>query len=176
MNKLMKFGFAALTVVFLITSSSQTFAQSKELSNTAVKSADLSMDIKGMTCAMGCARALEVELNNLDGVETAKVNFENANATLAYNSSLTSETTIVDFVNSYRKGAFTATAKSANKCGTNCTKPCCSVAKKACSAEEKAKCASSKVACDKSAGKACCAAKKVEKSCDATCSKPCCEK
>ena len=64
----------------------------------------MSMSIEGMTCAMGCARAIEVELNNLDGVEAAEVNFEEAKATLTYNSALTSESSIVGFVNNYRKG------------------------------------------------------------------------
>jgi len=168
MNKLIKFGFATLVLVFSIASCSQSTAQSTDVDQQAVKSSSLSMNIEGMTCAMGCARALEVELNNLDGVEKAKVNFEDSNATLAYNASLTSETAIVAFVNSYRKGAFTATPQAS-------TNSCCSAAKKVCSAEEKAKCEDSKVKCDKSADKSCCASKKEEKkSCASNCIKPCC--
>ena len=64
MNKLMKFGFAALAIVFSIASCSETTAQSKEVSQEVVKSSEMSMSIEGMTCAMGCARAIEVELNN----------------------------------------------------------------------------------------------------------------
>lgn len=160
MNKLIKFGFATLVLVFSIASCSQSNAQSTDVDQQAVKSSSLSMNIEGMTCAMGCARALEVELNNLDGVEKVKVNFEDSNATLAYNASLISETAIVAFVNSYRKGAFTATPQAS---------------KKSCSAQEKAKCEDSKVKCDKSADKSCCASKKVEKkSCASDCIKPCC--
>ena len=164
MNKLMKFSFALLAVVFSLASCSETTAQSKEVSQEVVGNAKMSMNIEGMTCAMGCARAIEVELNNIDGVEGAKVDFESANATLTYNGSLTSESSIVDFVNNYRNGTFKASAVAANKCGTECTKPCCDKSKKACSAEEKAKCESSKKSCDKGS-KACCATDK--KACSA---------
>jgi len=170
MNKLMKFGFAALAVVFSIASCSETTAQSKEVSQEVVKSSEMSMSIEGMTCAMGCARAIEVELNNLAGVDAATVNFEDAKATLTYNTALTSETAIVDFVNNYRKGAFKASVLAATKCGAECTKPCCAKAKtsccaskkKACSPEQKAKCEAEKKSCDKASkeGKSCCASKK----------------
>jgi len=193
----MKFGFAALAVVFSIASCSETTAQSKEVAQEVVKSSEMTMSIDGMTCAMGCARAIEVELNNLDGVEAAKVNFEASNATLTYNSALTSETTIVDFVNNYRKGTFKASALAASKCGADCTKPCCAKAKssccaskkKSCSAEEKAKCEAAKKSCDKAAknGKSCSAEQKakcesakkscsdVEKAkCDKSAKKSCC--
>lgn len=168
MNKLIKFGFVALVLVLSFASCSQSTAQSTDVDQKAVKSTSLSMNIEGMTCAMGCARALEVELNNLDGVEKAKVNFEDSNAKLVYNASLTSETAIIAFVNSYRKGAFTATPQASKK-------SCCSSSKKSCSAEKKAKCEDSKEKCQKSADKSCCASKKVEKkSCASDCIKSCC--
>ena len=188
MNKLMKFGFAALAVVFSIASCSETTAQSKEVSQEVVKSSEMSMSIEGMTCAMGCARAIEVELNNLAGVDAATVNFEDAKATLTYNTSLTSETAIVDFVNNYRKGAFKASVLAATKCGAECTKPCCAKAKtsccaskkKACSAEQKAKCEAAKKSCsdadkakcDKSSKKSCSDADKAK--CDKSSKKSCC--
>lgn len=169
----MKFGFAVLAVVFSIASCSETTAQSKQAVQEVVKSSEMSMSIEGMTCAMGCARAIEVELRNLEGVEDAVVNFKDANANLTYNSALTSESTIVDFVNNYRNGSFKATVLAAEKCGVDCAKPCCAKAKasccsskkKACSAEQKAKCEKSKKSCDKASkkGESCCASKK--KSC-----------
>jgi len=184
----MKFGFAALAVVFSIASCSETTAQSKEVSQEVVKSSEMSMSIEGMTCAMGCARAIEVELNNLAGVDAATVNFEDAKATLTYNTSLTSETAIVDFVNNYRKGAFKASVLAATKCGAECTKPCCAKAKtsccaskkKACSAEQKAKCEAEKKSCsdadkakcDKSSKKSCSDADKAK--CDKSSKKSCC--
>jgi mercuric ion binding protein len=187
MNKLMKFSFALLAVVFSVASCSESTAQSKTETQVVLENAKMTMNIEGMTCAMGCARAIEVELNNIEGVEGAKVDFESENATLSYNGSLTSESSIVDFVNNYRSGTYKASAVAAKKCSANCTKPCCDKAKKACCAskkkscskEEKAKCEASsdksKKACsaEEKAGKACCA-EKVEKSCGADCTKPCC--
>ena len=159
MNKLMKFSFALLAVVFSLASCSDTTAQSKEVTQEVVGNSEMTMTIEGMTCAMGCARAIEVELNNIDGVEGAKVDFKSANATLSYNGSLTSESSIVDFVNNYRNGTFKASVVAAKKCGADCTKPCCDKAKKACSPEEKAKCEAAKKPCDKASkdSKACCA-------------------
>ena len=187
MNKLMKFGFVALAVVFSIASCSEITAQSNDVAQEVVKSSEMSMSIEGMTCAMGCARAIEVELNNLKGVDAAEVNFKQAKATLTYNTALTTETTIVDFVNNYRKGAFKAsvlaTKKSCDKASKE-GKSCCASKKKSCSDAEKAKCASKKKSCsdaekakcEKSDKKSCCASKKVEKSCGADCTKPCCAK
>ena len=190
MNKLMKFSFALLAVVFSLASCSDTTAQSKEVTQEVVGNSEMTMTIEGMTCAMGCARAIEVELNNIDGVEGAKVDFKSANATLSYNGSLTSESSIVDFVNNYRNGTFKASVVAAKKCGADCTKPCCDKAKKACSPEEKAKCEAAKKSCDKASkdSKACCANEKKacsaeqkakceaeKKSCDKS-SKACCAK
>jgi|GEM_PF-487744 copper chaperone CopZ len=172
MNKLMKFSFALLAVVFSLASCSETTAQSKAVTQEVVGNSEMTMTIEGMTCAMGCARAIEVELNNIEGVEAAKVDFKSANATLSYNGSLTSESSIVDFVNNYRNGTYKASVVAAKKCGADCTKPCCDKTKKsccaskkkACSAEAKAKCEAAKKSCDK-ASKACC--KKDEKACSA---------
>ncbi len=161
MNKLMRFGFVVLTVVLTIVSCSETTAQSKEVVQQVVQSTEMTMSIKGMTCLMGCARAIEVELKNLEGVEAAKVDFKAANAQLTYNSALTSESTIVDFVNNYRHGAFEASVATAKKCGASCTKSCCEkVGAKKCGAD---------------CIKACCE-KEEAKKCGADCTKPCCDK
>jgi len=170
MNKLMKFSFALLAVVFSLASCSESTAQSKEVTQEVAKNTVMTMNIEGMTCAMGCARAIEVELNNIEGVEAAKVDFEAANATLSYNGSLTSESSIVDFVNNYRNGTYKATVAKQS---------CCASKKKACSAEQKAKCEAAKKSCDKDK-KACTVEQKAKceaakKSCDKA-AKACCKK
>lgn len=177
MNKLMKFGFAALAIVFSISSCSETTAQSNDLTQEVVSSSEMSMSIEGMTCAMGCARAIEVELNNLDGVEAAEVNFEEAKATLTYNSALTSESSIVGFVNNYRKGAFKASVLGASESTAKAKTSCCA-SKKACSSDQKAQSETQKKSCDKASkdGKSCCAPKKVEQTAHAKCTKSCCAK
>lgn len=174
----MKFGFAVLAVVFSIASCSETTAQSNEVAQEVVSSSEISMSIEGMTCAMGCARAIEVELNNLDGVEAAKVNFKEAKATLTYNSALTSEAIIVGFVNNYRKGAFKASVLGASESTAKAKTSCCASKKKACSPEQKGKCETEKKPCDKASkdGKSCCASKKVEQTAHTKCTKSCCAK
>ncbi len=43
-----------------------------------------SFTIEGMTCQMGCANAIEGKLADLDGVQEAKVDFENKIATVSF--------------------------------------------------------------------------------------------
>ncbi|NDP28528.1 MAG: heavy-metal-associated domain-containing protein [Flavobacterium sp.] len=47
-----------------------------------------SFTIKGMTCAIGCAKTIQEELNGLDGVQTAKVDFEKELATVSYDKTV----------------------------------------------------------------------------------------
>ena len=47
-----------------------------------------SFTIKGMTCEIGCAKTIEEELNGLDGVQTATVDFEKELATVAFDKSV----------------------------------------------------------------------------------------
>jgi periplasmic mercuric ion binding protein len=47
-----------------------------------------SFNIKGMTCAIGCAKTIEEELNGLDGVQTAKVDFDKELATVSFDKTV----------------------------------------------------------------------------------------
>ena len=59
----------------------QTIAKTEtEIQNYAAAS----LTIKGMTCEMGCAKTIEKKLANLDGVGSAKVDFENELATVTF--------------------------------------------------------------------------------------------
>ena len=49
-----------------------------------------SFTIKGMTCAIGCAKTIQEELNGLDGVKTATVNFEKESATVSFDKTILS--------------------------------------------------------------------------------------
>jgi len=48
----------------------------------------VSFTIKGMTCAIGCAKTIEEELNNLDGVQTATVDFDKELATVSFDKTV----------------------------------------------------------------------------------------
>ena len=97
----------------------------------------MAMGIEGMTCAIGCAKAIETQLKNVDGVSSAVVDFESATASIEFNPGLVSEAGLLDFVNDYRDGSFKATTMAAKKSGKSKTS-CCASKAKACSSDKKA--------------------------------------
>ena len=137
MNKLVKIGFASLAVIFSVSSCSETTAQSADVTQEVVKNSIMAMGIEGMTCAIGCAKAIETELKNVDGVSSAVVDFESATASIEFNPGLVSEAGLLDFVNDYRDGSFKATTMTAKKSGKSKTS-CCASKAKACSSDKKA--------------------------------------
>lgn len=58
----------------------------KEIAATNLQTA--SFTIKGMTCAIGCAKTIQEELNGLDGVQTATVDFEKESATVSFDKTV----------------------------------------------------------------------------------------
>tara|TARA_B100000214_G_C23876582_1_gene585237 strand:- start:175 stop:684 length:510 start_codon:yes stop_codon:yes gene_type:complete len=130
MNKLVKIGFVTLAIVFSVISCSETTAQSTDTTQEVVKNSVMTMSIEGMTCAMGCARTIEAELKNVEGVNSAIVDFESAIASVEFNSGLVSEAGLIDFVNDYKEGSYKATSKSTKKA-------CCASKNKACSSNNK---------------------------------------
>jgi mercuric ion binding protein len=47
-----------------------------------------SFKIEGMTCAVGCAKTIQEELTALDGVQTAKVDFDKKLATVTFDKTI----------------------------------------------------------------------------------------
>ena len=47
-----------------------------------------SFTIDGMTCAVGCAKTIEEELANLDGVDKATVDFDKKTATVSFDKTV----------------------------------------------------------------------------------------
>lgn len=47
-----------------------------------------SFSIEGMTCAVGCAATIQEELTALDGVQTAKVDFDKKIATVSFDKTV----------------------------------------------------------------------------------------
>jgi len=137
MNKLVKIGFASLAIIFLISSCSETTAQSADVTQEVVKNSIMAMGIEGMTCAMGCARSIETELKNVDGVSNAVVDFESATASIEFNPGLVSEARLLAFVNDYKDGSYKATTMLAQKNDKSKTS-CCASKSKACSSDKQA--------------------------------------
>jgi copper chaperone CopZ len=60
--------------------------EKKEIAAASLQKA--SFTIEGMTCAIGCAKTIEEELNGLDGVKTAKVDFEKKSAIISFDKTI----------------------------------------------------------------------------------------
>lgn len=59
--------------------------------------------IKGMTCAMGCAKTIEKKLAKMDGMFNAKVDFENELATVEFDAEKIDKDALVSTVSSVSK-------------------------------------------------------------------------
>ncbi|MFH6992308.1 heavy-metal-associated domain-containing protein [Flavobacterium sp. FlaQc-48] len=57
-----------------------------------------SFAIEGMTCAMGCAKTIEKELSNLDGVEKATVDFDKKTATVVFDKTVQNQENLTKVV------------------------------------------------------------------------------
>jgi mercuric ion binding protein len=58
----------------------------KEIASKNLQTA--SFTIEGMTCAVGCAATIQEELTALDGVQTAKVDFDKKLATVTFDKTV----------------------------------------------------------------------------------------
>ena len=130
-----------------------------------------------MTCAVGCAKTIEKKLAKMEGVKSAKVDYDKKLAMVEYDDAKVTTTTLEETV---KKVGDTYTVKemktvesfSAKKaCAADCKKACCAnktdAEKKACSADCKKACCTDKaeatkdkkMACAADCKKACCADK-----------------
>ena len=112
--------------------------------------------IEGMTCAMGCAKTIEKKIAKMDGVKSAKVDFEKEIAMVEYDEAKVTTNSLEEAVakagDTYKvKDMKTVDAFSADK-KHECTGEC-----------DKASCANKteaeKMACAKDCKEACCAKK-----------------
>jgi Cu+-exporting ATPase len=56
--------------------------------------------IKGMSCEIGCARAIENELSKLDGMYKARVNFKKEMATVEFDANKINKSLLISTVSS----------------------------------------------------------------------------
>lgn len=111
--------------------------------------------IEGMTCEIGCAATIQKKLGKMEGVKSAKVDFEQQLAMVEYNEAKVTpaslETTVTNIADIYKvKDMKTVKAFSAEKksCETACEKECCKTVDKkmVCLPDCKAACCSEKKA------------------------------
>ena len=63
-----------------------------------------SFNIEGMTCAVGCAKTIEEELSDLDGVEKATVDFDKKLATVTFDKTVQNPESLTKVVQSAGDG------------------------------------------------------------------------
>jgi Cu+-exporting ATPase len=112
--------------------------------------------IEGMTCAMGCAKTIEKKIAKMDGVKSAKVDFEKELAMVEYDESKVTPNSLEEAVSkagdTYKvKNMKTVETFSSEKegCKADCKKDCCA---------DKTK-SEKKMACADDCKKDCCAKK-----------------
>ena len=126
----------------------------KEVSETLDPNASyakVEFGIEGMTCAMGCAKTIEKKMAKMDGVKSAKVDFDKRLAMVEYDEAKVSpkslEETVTGVADVYKvkdmqKVDVFGGAKKGKK--ADCDKACCDkkteAEKKACEAECKKSC------------------------------------
>ena len=133
--------------------------------------AKVEFGIKGMTCAMGCAKAIEKKIAKLEGVHFVNVDFDKELAMVEFDDKKLTNEDFLKAVNkvsdTYKVGEISKVEVFAkDKCKADCKKACC-VAKKM----------ETKTACAKDCKKACCVNKDEAKmACTKDCKKACCNK
>lgn len=141
----------------------ETVETKSEINTNAAKKLDpnatyakAEFGIDGMTCAMGCAKTIEKKIAKMDGVKSAKVDFEKELAMVEYDEAMVTPKTLEEAV---AKAGDTYKVKDMKT-----VKSFSSEKKKECTPAEKAACAkkteAEKMACAKNCDKACCAEKK----------------
>ena len=115
MNSIKKIAFFALTAALFVGCKDK-----KENMETPEGSADTTMTdataaanvettsfkIDGMTCPQGCAATIEHKLAALEGVQDAKVDFDNKTATISYDAAKQTPEKLVSTVEGIANGAY----------------------------------------------------------------------
>ena len=98
--------FAALALVSCKKEEKNTTeaAATENTKNVAAKMETASFNIEGMTCAMGCAATIQNKLSHLEGVTSAKVDFETKTATVEFDANKQSEASLTQTVEGVADG------------------------------------------------------------------------
>lgn len=127
----------------------------KELNPNATY-AKAEFNIEGMTCAIGCAKTIEKKLAQMDGVKSAKVDFDKQLAMVEYDVALVNTNTLVETV---KKAGDMYSVKNMNTLNSSSQKICKPDCKMAC-CTSKEHTTTKKTACAKDCKMPCCADKK----------------
>lgn len=85
-------------IILVETAASQSNNKSSKTETNNTTSARFT--IKGMSCEIGCARAIENELSKLDGMYKARVNFKKEMATVEFDANKIDKSLLISTVSS----------------------------------------------------------------------------
>ncbi|WP_430614056.1 heavy-metal-associated domain-containing protein [Flavobacterium sp. JP2137] len=74
-----------------------------------------SFEVEGMTCALGCAKLIESKLAALDGVKSAKVDFETKQATVSFDDAKQNSESLTKTVEKIANGIYKVSHFEAKK-------------------------------------------------------------
>jgi copper chaperone CopZ len=80
-----------------------------EGSETVVANQEITLAVDGMTCEMGCKKAIEKTLQNLPGVAYAEVDYETKTAKVSFDNNLLHTDAVIQAVNESYNGIYSAT-------------------------------------------------------------------
>ena len=145
--KILKIFFVVVVALSVLTAcKNEIKKEQRSTEQTATNTQNVSLNISGMTCEIGCAKTIQSKLSKREGIIEAKVIFKDSLATIAYDANKISKQEIIGFVDGIASGDLYK-ASEHKACAADCKKACC-VAKK----NEKE--------CKKDCKKACCTEKK----------------
>jgi mercuric ion binding protein len=168
MNTIKNIGLTVMTVLCIVSCKNDSKPEIKTV-EVAVASTDATQNldpnasyakvefgIEGMTCAMGCAKTIEKKMAKMDGVKSAKVDFDKRLAMVEYDEAKVSPKTLEDAVTGVADIYKVKDMKVVDEFDAE-KKPCPADCNKACCAN---KSEAEKKACAKDCKKACCSGNK----------------
>ena len=153
----------ALVTFFAFSCKNETKAEVKtvEIASESSKTLDpnatyakAEFTIDGMTCEIGCAKTIEKKISKMEGVKSAKVDFDRKLAMVEYNEAKVTPTsleeTVTNVADIYKVSDMKTVEGFSEKkaCDADCKKACCAnktdAEKKACAADCKKACCAEK--------------------------------
>ena len=120
--------FALVIMVFGFTllSNRSTLAQTNSENISTIQKYEtkktLMLEVKGMTCQLGCADGLDKTFKKTKGILTSKTAYNNSSSEITYNPQLITEKEIISII---KNKGFSSTVISNKTCSQNCSKSCC---------------------------------------------------
>ena len=101
LNKFLTVLVIAIIFVSCDTRDKAVHAENEKGAETQIKEADVKtvqLEIKGMTCEIGCAKLIQSKLYKTDGVTFAEVHFADSSGVVTYDANRLSETDLIRVV------------------------------------------------------------------------------